>query len=354
MRPDAAPETPPETLFLATIPGATPSTWVQRFTSRERTVQLVNHDESAQALHLRHDAAGAPLHPLPQLGYLRWLREGAGAVPGDEVGVGAGGEAGAGVRAVGAALRGFEATLRAAGVDPRFVHAVTVYTELPVVCVGRDHLLAAWDAEADGPVPLSELDPDEELDPARFAPAPSAPVDETGGVPGTFVDETGDAPGAPVDETGGSVTTPVRETGGTGPHTEAAAPNPMDTPEVPGAGERMALEIAATGVGHVVLPMSVARMFGRKDVVVLPLACELDETVGMSRADREAAATRAEIEAGRAAEPGADVVGQGAAHDDGARHPGWDVALAWLKEADSPLVQAFVGVARGRRGGSSR
>ena len=40
--------------------------------------------------------------------------------------------------------------------------------------------------------------------------------------------------------------------------------------------------------------------------------------------------------------------------DDDARHPGWDVALAWLKAADSELVQAFVGVARGRRGASSR
>ena len=39
---------------------------------------------------------------------------------------------------------------------------------------------------------------------------------------------------------------------------------------------------------------------------------------------------------------------------DDARHPGWDVALAWLKAADSELVQAFVGVARGRRGASSR
>ena len=40
--------------------------------------------------------------------------------------------------------------------------------------------------------------------------------------------------------------------------------------------------------------------------------------------------------------------------DDAPRHPGWDVGLAWLKESDSDLVQAFVGVARGRRGTSSR
>lgn len=276
-RPAAAPAapaglpTPPETLFLATVPGATPSTWVDRFTTRGRVVQLVNHDEAAQLAHLEHDAAGAPRHFLPQLGYVRRRRD---------VDV--------------------EEFLRAAGVDPRHVHLVGVYSELPVVCVGKDHLLAAWDVDADGPVPVSELTAEEELEPARFAPAPS--------------------------------------------------PEPMDAAETPGAGERMALEIAASGTGHVVLPMSVARMFGRKDVVVLPLASALDDTVGLSRADREAVATRAEVEAAGMAAAGEGVGGG----DDDGRHPGWDVALAWLQEADSELVQAFVGVARGRRGASSR
>ena len=283
--------TPPETLFLATIPGATPSTWVQRFTSRERTVQLVNHDESAQAAHLAHDDAGAPLHPLPQLGYLRWRR----------------GEDGA------------SAVLRAAGVDPRHVHVVTAYSELPVVCVGREHLLAAWDVDADGPVPLAELDPAEHMDPARFTPDAVAEATRVG--EGTFAD----------------------------------VPNPLDVPDVPGSGERMALEIVASGVGHVVLPMSVARVFGRKDVVVLPLACELDDVAGLSRAEREADATAAQVQA----ETGVDVGGEddadrAAQNDDAPRHPGWDVGLAWLKESDSDLVQAFVGVARGRRGTSSR
>lgn len=294
--------TPPETLFLATIPGATPSTWVQRFTSRERTVQLVNHDESAQAAHLAHDDAGAPLHPLPQLGYLRWRR----------------GEDGA------------SAVLRAAGVDPRHVHVVTAYSELPVVCVGREHLLAAWDVDADGPVPLAELDPAEAMDPARFTLTPAD---------------------AFVRETAGSGDASVRETAAEPDH---PSPNPLDVPDVPGSGERMALEIVASGVGHVVLPMSVARVFGRKDVVVLPVACELDEVVGLSRADREAAITAAEVQA--AAEPG--VVGEDSAGRSGTgaapRHPGWDVGLAWLKESDSDLVQAFVGVARGRRDTSSR
>lgn len=278
MRFDVA-ENPPETLFLATIPGATPSTWVGRFSSRERVVKLVNHDESAQLAHLAHDDAGMPLHPLPQLGYVRWRRD-----------------------------RGLDDVVKDAGVDPRHVHTVTSYSELPVVCVGKDHLLSAWDVDADGPVPMAELDPEEELEPARFAPAPSE--------------------------------------------------DPLDPAEVPGAGERMAIEIAASGTGHVVLPMSVARMFGRKDVVVLPVASALDDVVGKSRADREAEAMLQELEGEAAVEDTGmegEVSAEGAAYEAGdPRHPGWDVGLAWLKEADTPLVQTFVGVSRGRRPGSSR
>nr|WP_282442673.1 MULTISPECIES: hypothetical protein [unclassified Micrococcus] len=264
-------------MFLATIPGATPSTWVGRFTSRERAVQLVNHDESAQLAHLAHDDAGMPLHPLPQLGYVRWRRD-----------------------------RRLDDVVKDAGVDPRHVHTVTSYSELPVVCVGKDHLLSAWDVDADGPVPMAELDPEEELEPARFAPAPSE--------------------------------------------------DPLDPAEVPGAGERMAIEIAASGTGHVVLPMSVARMFGRKDVVVLPVASALDDVVGKSRADREAEAMLQELEAA-VEDTGVEgeVSAEGAAYEAGdPRHPGWDVGLAWLKEADTSLVQTFVGVSRGRRPGSSR
>ncbi|MGW9552278.1 hypothetical protein ACWG8W_14625 [Citricoccus zhacaiensis] len=229
----------PETLFLSTIPGSSPSKWVDRFTSRERRVQLVNHDVGAQVAFLAPGPDGSAPRGLPQLGYLRWRLD---STP--------------------------EALLAAGGVDPADVHVVRFYEEDPVVCVGQEHLLAAWDATADGPVPCSELDPAEQLDPARFAPEP--PIDA------------------------------------------------LDAPEVPGAGERMAVEIVATGAGHVVLPASVARMFGRKDVVVLPL-------------ERRGDAPEA---------------------SDG--HPGWGVALAWLKAVDSQLVQDFVGAAKGRRPGSSR
>lgn len=299
---------PPETLFLATVPGATPSKWVDRFTSRERVVQLVNHDEHQQARHLQHDEHGFPLHPLPQLGYVRWRRD-----------------------------RAVEDVLREAGVDPRRVHVVKAYSELPVVCVGREHLLAAWDVEADGPVPLGELDPAEAMDPARFAPEPPAP-DAFGR---ETVESPDDGTPAPPDAS-----------------PPASVPNPMDAPETPGAGERMALEIVASGAGHVVLPQSVARMFGRKDVVVLPLESSLDEVVGMSRAEREAVAMAAALaaeEAGVEPERADELFGVTGEHaPDDARHPGWDVGLAWLKESDSDLVQGFVGVSRGRRSGSSR
>ncbi|GAA4767134.1 hypothetical protein [Citricoccus nitrophenolicus] len=224
--------TVPETLFLSTIPGASPSKWVERFTSRERRVQLVNHDDGAQVAFLAPGPGGSAPRGLPQVGYLRWRLD---SSP--------------------------EALLGAAGVDPEDVHVVRFYEEDPVVCVGQDHLLAAWDVEADGPLPASELDPSEAMDPVRFAPEPPA--------------------------------------------------DPLDAPELPGSGERTAVEIVATGAGHVVLPASVARMFGRRDVVVLPLT--RDTT-----------------------------------------HPGWGVGLAWLRAVDSQLVQDFIGAAKGRRPGSSR
>lgn len=222
----------PETLFLSTIPGASPSKWVDRFTSRERQVNLVNHDVGAQVAFLAPGPGGSAPRGLPQLGYLRWRLD---SSP--------------------------EALLQASAVDPDDVHVVRVYEEEPVVCVGEDHLLAAWDVEADGPVPAAELDPEELMDPERFAPEPPS--------------------------------------------------DPLEPPEIPGFGERTAVEIVATGAGHVVLPASVARMFGRKDVVVLPLA-------------RDTA------------------------------HPGWGVGLAWLRTVDSQLVQDFIGAAKGRRPGSSR
>lgn len=71
---------------------------------------------------------------------------------------------------------------------------------------------------------------------------------------------------------------------------------------------RDAVEVAASGSGVLVVPMSVARLHRRKDVVAVGLT-DVDET---------------------------------------------EIALAWLVERDGPAAQEFVGVVRGRGARSSR
>jgi DNA-binding transcriptional LysR family regulator len=71
---------------------------------------------------------------------------------------------------------------------------------------------------------------------------------------------------------------------------------------------RQAVEVVASGTGVLVLPMSVARMHQRKDVVAIPV--------------RDLEPTR--------------------------------VALAWPVDADDPVLEEFVGVVRGRTARSSR
>ena len=216
---------PVETLFLSTIPGATPSKWVHRFKARGSEVQLVTQDEHSQTLFLHpHD----PPRYLPQLGYLRWRADGT-----------------------------WQDLVTADGLDPEELHLVRLYEEAPVVMVSKDHLLAAW-TEDDGDVGADELAEETFWDPADYA---SDPVTD-----------------------------------------------PLDSPEEVAAGERMAIQLAATGSGYTLLPASVARMFGQKDVLVLPTNV----------------------------------------------HPGWEVGLAWRRAADSDLIQDFIGVTKGRRPRSSR
>jgi hypothetical protein len=71
---------------------------------------------------------------------------------------------------------------------------------------------------------------------------------------------------------------------------------------------REAVETVAAGVGIVVLPMSVARLHNRKDVVHRPVS--------------DAEKTR--------------------------------IALAWRRDLDDERVQTFIGVVRGRKATSSR
>lgn len=214
-----------ETLFLSTIPGATPSKWVHRFSARGSKVELVNQDEHSQTLFLHPTD---PPRYLPQLGYIRWRAD-----------------------------QTWQQLMSDHGLQPDGIHLVRLYEERPVVVVSKDHLLAAW-TQDDGEVGADDVAGETFWDPAEYA---SDPVTD-----------------------------------------------PLDAPEQVGAGERMVIQLASTGSGYTVLPASVARMFGHKDVVVLPTNL----------------------------------------------HPGWEVGLAWRRAADSGLIQDFIGVTKGRRPRSSR
>jgi DNA-binding transcriptional LysR family regulator len=135
-------------------------------------------------------------------------------------------------------------------VDLDGVHAISLYDEVQVVVASRDHLVAAAEE-----VVLADL------------------VDEQLVVP----HRSGWLPGVP-------------------------------QLEWPPMTEGEAVETVAAGTGVAILPMSVARLFHRKDVVRRPVT-DLDPTT---------------------------------------------VALAWLAERDDERTQRFVGVVRGRTARSSR
>ena len=135
-------------------------------------------------------------------------------------------------------------------VDTSDLHCVRLYDELPVVVAARDHLVAAADT-----VTVGDLS-DEQL---------------------------------------------VR------PHVSGWRPAASQL-DWPAMTEREAIETVAAGTGVVIVPMSVARLFHRKDVV-----------------DREVT----------------DL-------------PPTTVALVWLRDRDDDRTQAFVGVVRSRTARSTR
>ena len=135
---------------------------------------------------------------------------------------------------------------------PTPLHCVRLYDEQPVVVASREHFVAA--AESDAPLPLADL-ADEQL----ILPHPS----------------------------------------GWTPSVEQ-----LPFPEM---SVKDAIEVASSGTGIVIVPMSLARLHHRKDVVQRPV--DLEPT---------------------------------------------SVALLWLRDADSPVHQDFVGVVRGRKASSSR
>lgn len=136
--------------------------------------------------------------------------------------------------------------------SPTALHCVRLYDELPVVVAGREHFVAAVDEQ-------DVVAPDDLSDEQLVLPHPS-----------------GWAPTAPQ----------------------------LDFPPM---SEKDAIEVASSGTGVVIVPMSVARLHQRKDVV--------HRVVDL---------------------------------------PPTTVALLWRRDADSPVHQDFVGVVRGRKAGSSR
>ena len=136
-------------------------------------------------------------------------------------------------------------------VDREGLHCVRLYDELPVAVASRDHLLAAADEE----VSTADLD-DEQL---------------------------------------------VR------PHASGWTPS-AEQLDWPPMSEQEAIETVAAGTGVVVVPMSVARLHQRKDVVTRVVS-DLEPTT---------------------------------------------IALVWLVERDDEVTQAFVGVTKGRTANTSR
>jgi DNA-binding transcriptional LysR family regulator len=135
-------------------------------------------------------------------------------------------------------------------VETADLHCVRLYDELPVVVAGRDHVVAAAET-----VTLEDLSGEQLV---RPHPSGWRPV--------------------------------------------------VDQLAWPSMSEREAVETVATGAGIVIVPMSVARLHHRKDVV--------------HRTVTDVAPTT--------------------------------IALVWLRDRDDDVTQAFVGVVKGRTGRSSR
>lgn len=135
---------------------------------------------------------------------------------------------------------------------PTALHCVRLYDELPVVVAGRDHFVAA--ADEDAVISPTDLDAEQLAIPEASGWTPEA-----------------------------------------------------DQLPFPEMSVKDAVEVAASGSAIVILPMALARLHHRKDVV--------SRVVDL---------------------------------------PPTTIALLWLRDADSPVHQDFVGVTRGRGARSSR
>ncbi|WP_318842862.1 LysR substrate-binding domain-containing protein [Myceligenerans pegani] len=235
-----------ETFRLAYVPGATPGKWARVWRERlpDVALELVQVDPADAPAALRDGRADAAIARLP--------------------------------------------------VDTDVFSRIPLYEEIPVVCVHRDHFLAA-------------LEPDEAVAPADLADETVwLPRDDVlYRVPGDRLPGSGTTAGS-----GGS----VAGAGGSGADAApVAVPGraPVDPDGVPlerPATAAGALALVGAAAGITVLPMSLARLHHRKDVVYRPL-------------------------------------------DDGPTAP---VGLVWPIDRTTDLVEEMIGIVRGRTVNSSR
>lgn len=147
-------------------------------------------------------------------------------------------------------------------IDREDLSVITLYREVPVVVAAKDHELAAIGAAE--PVPVADLAAEHLLQPPEDVPEWSA-----------IAAEVRDATRLPL-------------------------------PAMAGLDD--AMEQVAAGVGILILPHSLARLHGRKDVVSRPVSGVADT----------------------------------------------EIALAWLTAKTTPEAETFVGIVRGRTAASSR
>jgi DNA-binding transcriptional LysR family regulator len=143
-------------------------------------------------------------------------------------------------------------------VEHQGIHLIPLYRETPVVVASSDHPLAAFHEVSVG-----------DLDGEHLLQAP---------------DSVREGPEPPPD------------------------PPPADRAAAALLTTKQAIETAAAGTGVLVVPLSVARLYHRKDVVYRPIADLAESQVG----------------------------------------------LAWMTASENPLVDVFIGVVRGRTSRSSR
>ncbi|WP_300345028.1 LysR family transcriptional regulator substrate-binding protein [Nesterenkonia sp.] len=240
---------PSPQLRLGAIPGATPDKWAARWRERFPGTQLhVDYYDDAGVLQrLRASTV--------DLSYLRLPAEAESQVPED-------------------------------------VHRVWLYTEETVVCAAAEH----WIAAADAAVAWEEIAEENFLDPAEM-------IRPWEGEPQPHRTETDPGP-----ETDSAAEAESEMATDPGPGAEPSEVHHPKSGAHLARAERLAVEVAASGAGLVLLPASVARMLSRKDVVIR----SVDGLAG---------------------------------HRTG---------LAWLRERDDEQIQEFIGIARGRRAGSPR